>query len=224
MMTAGLASCGGGQRQDVTESSGSFPVQVTRAKFSKEQQLAETSYLELAVKNVGRETVPNLTVTIFTLGTNRSESARTKGIPTSTGSGQGSFNVRLSEPNLANPNRPVWILESRYPKLLSPPAVTLKNVDQAPSVGAVAAQADTFQFGPVKPGDSKDIVWQLTAVRAGTYTVHYEISAGLSGKAKAVTQDGNPVKDQLSVTVSSKVPPSCVTGTGQVLEKARCPD
>ena len=32
----------------------------------------------------------------------------------------------------------------------------------------------------------------MTPVQAGNYTVHYEVAAGLDGKAKAVTDDGEP--------------------------------
>jgi hypothetical protein len=221
-LAVGLTACGGGQRQDVTEPSGNFPVQVTKAKFPSNQLLANNYNLELAIKNVGDETVPNLAVTIYTLGAEGSGSIRTKGAPTSTGSGQGSFNIRLDDPALADPNRPVCILDDHFPKLLSPPTVTLKNLNKAPSAGAAAAQTDTFQFGPMKPGESRDIVWRVAAVRAGSYTTHYEVAAGLEGKADAVNKDGGPVKDELHATISAKPPPSCVTGTGEVEQKNRC--
>src|SRR5216110_57697 len=62
----GLAACGGGQRQDVTEPSGNFPVQVTKSSFPTRQDLAQTSDLELAIKNTGDQTIPDLAVTIYT--------------------------------------------------------------------------------------------------------------------------------------------------------------
>lgn len=199
-LTLGASACGsGGERQDVTEPSGNFPVQVTRAKFPNRQLLAETSDLQLAIKNVGDQTIPDLAVTIYT-GESKADS---------------SFNIRVDEPNLANPNRPVWILENEYPKLLTA-GVTVKNLDRAPTAGAAAAQTDTFQFGAVEPGDSKDIDWRVTPVRAGTYTVHYQVAAGLEGKAKAVTADGSPVKGEFVVTITSKPPQTCVNGSGQV--------
>ena len=68
----------------------------------------------------------------------------------------------------------------------------------------------------MRSGESKDIVWRVTPVRAGTYTVHYEVAAGLQGKAKAVTADGNPVKDEFGVTISPKTPQTCVKGTSKV--------
>ena len=215
-LTWGVSACGGGQRQDVTERSANFPVQVTKAKFSNHQRLAETADLKLAIKNVGDQTIPDLAVTIYTVDTNGSGSVRQKAGVTATGSGQGSFNIRLDNPNLANPNRPAWVLEDEYPKLLNPPGVTVKNLSKAPTAGAVAAQTDTFHFGAVPSGEQKDIDWRVTAVRAGTYTVHYEVAAGLQGKAKAVTTDGSPVKDEFVVTITSKSPQTCVDGGGRV--------
>ncbi len=200
VFTGGLSACGGGQRQDVTEPSGNFPVQVSKAKFPNRQRLAQTSDLELAIKNAGGNTIPDLAVTIYTGDIKAG----------------GSFYIRLDQPNLADPNRPVWILENQYPKLLTP-AVTVKNLDQAPSAGAVTAKTDTFRFGAVEPGDSKDAVWRLTPVKAGTYTVHYEVAAGLEGKAKAVTRDGSPVKGEFVVTITEKPPQTCVNGAGQVV-------
>ena len=201
-----LTACGSGPSQDVTEPSGSFPVQ-TKANFPNRQQLAKTSDLELSIRNVGKQTIPDLAVTIYT--------GEIKAGVTATGSGQGSFNIRLNDTNLADPNRPVWVLENDYPKLLTA-GVTKKNLDQAPTAGASAAQTDTFQFGAVTPGQSKDIVWRVTPVRPGTYTVHYEVAAGLTGKAKAVTPDGSPVKGEFVVTISSGVQQTCVNGAGQV--------
>jgi hypothetical protein len=211
-LTSAVSACGGGERQDVTEPSGNYQVQVAKAKFPNRQRLVETSNLELEIKNVDDQTLPDLAVTIYT--------GKSKAGVTATGSGQGSFNIPLDQPELANPNRPVWILENQYPKLLTP-GVTVKNLDQAPPAGAAAAQTDTFQFGAVRSGDSKDIVWRVTPVRAGTYTVHYEVAAGLQGKAKAVTADGSPVKGEFVVTITSKPPQTCVNDAGQVTTNCR---
>jgi len=210
---AGVAGCGGGQRQDATEPTGQFPVQVTKATFANHQKLAETDYLVLSIKNAGSQTIPDLAVTINTVAEG---TPNLKSPAYSTGSGQGSFNIRVNEPNLANPFRPVWILEEHYPKLITP-KYPLSKIEQAPTAGAAAAQTDTFQFGSVSSGDSKDIAWRVTPVRPGTYTVHYEVAAGLTGKAKAVTPDGSPVKGEFVATISSKPPNSCVTGSGKVV-------
>jgi hypothetical protein len=211
-LTWAVSGCGSEERQDATEPSGDYQVEVAKAKFPNRQRLAETSDLQLEIKNTGDQTLPNLAVTIYT--------GDIKAGVTATGSGQGSFNVPLNQPDLADPNRPVWILEHKYPKLLTP-GVTVKRLDRAPTAGAAAAQTDTFQFGPVRSGDSKDIIWRVTPVRAGTYTVHYEVAAGLQGKAKAVTADGGPVKGEFVVSISSKPPQTCVNDAGQVTRNCR---
>ena len=142
----------------------------------------------------------------------------TKAGGTATGSGQGSFNTPVDQPGLANRNRPVWILEDQYPKVL-PPGV--KDPDEAPSAGAAAAQTDTFQFGPMRAGDSKDIVWRVTPVRAGTYTIHYEVAAGLQGEAKAVTAQDRPVKGDFAVTINPKPQQTCVNDAGKITTNCR---
>jgi hypothetical protein len=210
-LTLGLTACGGGgQRQDANEPSGEFPARISKASFPSRQVLARSTNLELAVENVGTETIPNLAVTIHT--------GRIKAGVTATGTGQGSFNIRLDNPDLSNPNRPVWVLENQYPKLRTP-GVDPEDLHQAPSAGAEAAQTDTFQFGSLPAGKSREIVWRVTPVMAGRYTVHYDVAAGLNGEAKAVTASGGPVRGQFPVEISTKVPPSCVSGAGKVVTR-----
>ena len=207
----GLAACGGGGRAKTrTNPSGNFPVTVTKASFPADQLLANGENLRLAIKNTGPKTIPDLAVTIHT--------GRIKAGVTATGTGQGSFNIRLNNPNLANPNRPVWVLNNDYPKLLEPGA-KVSDLHAAPSAGAEAAQTDTFQFGQVAPGQTKDIFWRVVPVMAGTYPVHYDIEAGLQGNAKAVTPSGGKVRGGFVVTIERKVPETCVTGNGQVVTK-----
>src|SRR5215218_1492778 len=170
-LAAGLAACGGGQRQDATVPSGNFAVQVTKAKFANHQKLADSNYLQLAIRNADTKTIPDLAVTINT--------------------------VAEGQPNI----------KSRQP---------LKQLAKGPTSGAASAATDTFQFGSLAPDQSKDIAWRVTPVRAGTYTVHYEVSASLTGKARAVTPDGSPVRGEFVATISAKPPQSCVTGSGKV--------
>jgi hypothetical protein len=208
-LTLGLTACGSGERQDATEPSDNFPVQVPKESFPPRQLLANSTDLELAFKNAGTDTIPDLAVTIWT--------GKIKAGVKATGSGQGSFNIRVNDPSLAEPNRPVWILENDYPKLLGN-GVTKKNVHAAPRASALAAQTDTFQFGAVPPGQAKDIIWHVTPVMAGNYTLHYVVAAGLQGKAKAVTPSGGKVRGQFHVTIASKPPETCVKA-GRVVTK-----
>lgn len=200
LLPATLAACGGDKpRQDADEPEADFPVAVTTAKFPTEQRLAETSNLELEIENVGSEQVPDLAVTIYTGDVKAG----------------GPFSIRSDQPGLADPNRPVWILENGYPKVLTD-SEDESDLANAPTAGASAAQTDTFSFGPLAAGDTKRIFWQVTPVEAGTYTVHYELAGGLNGNARAVTDDGSPVKGEFVVTITDKPPQARVDDAGNV--------
>jgi len=209
-LALGLTACGGGESQDANEPSGDFPVNA-KASFPDHQQLVQNADLELNVDNVGDETIPNLAVTIHT-----TPSPTPAGEPKS----DSAFDIRVDEPNLADPNRPVWILEYRYPKLIAP-GDSRKDLNKTESAGAAAAQTDTFQFGALNSGDSRRIVWRVTPVRIGAYTVHYEVAAGLYGKARAVTAGGSPVKGEFEVRIKGKPPETCVKGAAQVTTQCR---
>lgn len=201
-LAVSISACGGSkERQDANEPSGDFPVAVNSAKFPTDQRLAETSDLRLEIENTGSDQIPDLAVTIYTGDVKAS----------------GPFSVRSDQPGLADPNRPVWILENGYPKLVTD-ETDIKELDAAPSAGAAAAQTDTFAFGPLDAGDTKDIVWRVTPVVAGTYTVHYELAAGLNGKAVAVGDDGSgPVEGEFVVTITDKPPRASVDANGDVV-------
>jgi hypothetical protein len=186
-----LSACGSaGGRQDATEPAGKFPVAVSTATFPSHQAVGSTTNLRLAVKNVGQQTVPNLTLTIF-VDPNADQP----------------FSIRTKQEGAANPSRPVWILGNQYPKLFG----------HSESAGATSANLDTFQFGPLAPGETTDAIWRLAPVRGGTYTVNYRVSAGLNGKAQAVTVDGAPVTGKLLVRITTKPPKAGVDASGNVV-------
>jgi hypothetical protein len=221
LLAAGVASCGG-SRQDANEPEGNFPVSIVSADFPSKQALAENTNLTLAVENSGDKTIPNLAITIFTSSnTSTSETTTTTGTSsTSTTAGseggaptgdlpqaQGSFSVRSEQQGLAIPSRPVWILEEGYPKLEG----------QDLPAGAEAAQTDTFAFGELRPNATRRMVWNVTAVQAGTYTVHYRVAAGLEGKARAVTPDGSAPEGEFVVRISNAPPQTRVDDSGKVV-------
>jgi hypothetical protein len=215
LLAAGVASCGG-TRQDANEPEGNFPVSIVSADFPSKQQLAQNTNLTLTVENSGDKSIPDLAITIFTTSNaTTSESTTTTGttdtgtagtaeeLPTS----QGSFSVRSEQEGLAIPFRPVWILEEGFPKLAG----------QTASAGAEAAQTDTYAFGALPAHQSKQIIWNVTPVQAGTYTVHYRVAAGLEGKAKAVTADGSVPEGEFVVRISSAPPQTRVDNSGKVV-------
>jgi hypothetical protein len=214
-----VAACGG-ERQDADEPEGEFPVDIVNASFASKQRLAETSDLTMSVANTGDEAIPDLAITIWTdaeaapgavtdgtdtTGTETGESgtATEESGPTAAGS----FSVISQQPDLAIPSRPVWILEEGYPKLAG----------QTESAGAEAAQTDTFSFGALEPNETREIVWRVTPVQPGTYTVHYRIAAGLQGKAVAVTDDGSVPEGEFVVVISDVPPQTRVDDSGNVV-------
>jgi hypothetical protein len=215
LSTVVISACGGGERQDAEEPSGEFPVQILSANFPSKQRLAQNTNLTLSVANTGDQTIPDLAITIFT-SSNASTSDSGSSNTTTTGAGtgsqelpqsQGSFSVRSDQPGLAIPFRPVWILEEGFPKLAG----------QTASAGAEAAQTDTFSFGALAPNLSRQMVWNVTPVQAGTFTVHYRVAAGLQGKAKAITADGSIPEGEFVVRISSAPPQTRVNDAGQVV-------
>ncbi len=196
-----LGACGEKERQDENEVAGEFSVEVSQAKFPPRQRLAETVDLSLEVTNTGGESVPDLAITIYT------GDAETKA--------DGSFNIRSDQAGLADPNRPVWILENDYPKILED-GVNPSKLDDQPTAGAETAATDTYSFGALGPNESKTIFWRVTPVTSGTYTVHYELAGGLDGKAKIVTADGSPVEGEFVPTITDKPPQTRVTDGGRV--------
>jgi len=196
-----IAGCGSKPRQDENEVEADYPVEVTIAEFPTRQRLAETTDLELAFRNIGDEDIENLAVTIYT-GDEKAD---------------GSFNIRSEQQGLADPNRPVWILENDYPKLLEQ-GTSSKELDTAPTAGAESASTDTYTFGELPVDETIHTVFRVTPVQGGTYTVHYEVAAGLDGKARAVTESGEPIEGEFVATISTKPPAARVTESGDVVK------
>jgi hypothetical protein len=187
--SAALTACGA-SKQDENEPEGEFPIEVTTAEFPNRQRLAETQDLELGIKNVGEEAIPNLAINIYT-----DQGA------------DGSFSTRVEQTDVANPNRPVWILENGFPRVKG---------EKVPA-GAESAQTNTFAFGSLAPDEEKSFVWRLTPVRPGAYELNYRIAAGLFGKAKAITEDGSIPSGSFVITISSKPPETRVNDKGEVV-------
>jgi hypothetical protein len=196
-----LSACGDdAARQDAAEPSEDFPVEVVSARFPAEQQLAEATDLALELRNPGSDPIPNLVVTIRTAD--------------GAGAGAGPFSVRSEQPELSSPSRPAWILENGFPKAVEPGE---RELDALPGGGTSAARTNSFAFGSLEPGASTELVWQVTPVVAGRYSVAYEVAAGLNGSAEAVSEDGGPVDGEFDVTISDRVPRIEVTGSGEVV-------
>jgi len=156
-----IAGCGGGERQDANEKSGTYTVDIVGASFPKKQTLAERSRMRLAVRNTGTETVPDVAVTVD------------------------AFTRESDQSGLADPTRPVWIVDN-------------------PPRGGDTAYVNTWALGRLAPGQTKTFTWDVTAVVPGTHTVKYRVAAGLDGKAKAQLSGGAAPEGSFTVDVSGK--------------------
>ncbi len=199
-----LAACGGGQRQDATEPSGNFPVQVSDATFPTAQRLAQHSHLVITVRNAGTQTIPNIAVTICNV---------TCSFPAPVGEGTSvqAFAAYLNMPNLASHSRPVWIVDDA-------PGPCNYSCQSGGPGGATTAYANTWALGALKPGATAKFDWAVTAVQPGKYTVAWQVAAGLNGKAKAtLAGGGGKPKGTFDVTIAKAPAQSYVNGSGQIV-------
>ena len=184
-----LAGCGGGERQDENEASGDFPVEVVKASFPEKQKLAKSSELVVTVRNAGHETIPNIGVTVNGL------------------------DERKQDPDLADPDRPVFAINGVQVKIAGFP----ESKDASPR-GCDTAYVDTWACGPLKPDQVKAFTWSVTAVRAGDYKITWRVNAGLDGKAKATAPGGGPQpRGAFAGTISNRAPTVRVADDGHTI-------
>ena len=179
-----LAGCGN-DRQDADEPEGEFALEVVEASFPARQSTAQHATMRIAVRNIDDRDLPNLAVTIDTEAEGGGDTT-------------GAFAMSATDPRLADPERPVWI------------------VDRGPSGGDNAA-TNTWAVGPVFPGQTREIEWRLTAVRPGNYTVNYSVSPGLHGKA--VPANGQDTTGSFEVEISDEPVPARGNGRGEVVRE-----
>jgi hypothetical protein len=189
-----LAACGGSS-SDANQPAGTYRVTVTGASFPTLQRLGQTSLLRLGIRNSGRKTVPALAVS-FTI-------AGMQGVNSSL-----PFGVRDPQTGLAQADRPVWVLAQSYPRLAG----------SSKPGGATTSNRKTFSFGPLKPGQSTNAVWKLSAVRVGKFTLLYSVDAGLSGSAKAITAGNVSPGGSFVTKITQALPETTVNDNGEVVE------
>ena len=177
-----VSGCGGESQSD-NEPEGSYKLEVADASFPAEQGIAQQATMKIAVRNPEQKTVPNVAVTVETKGGG-------------SGEGQTAFGQKASDSRLADPNRPIWIL------------------DEEPR-GGTSAYANTWTLGPLKGGETKTFEWQLTAVEPGRYSLAYRVAPGLDGKARLA--DGSKARGTFDVKVIDEPVPARVNSKGEVV-------
>ena len=201
ILSLSLGACGddsSSTSDSAKKDAGPFEVKVVRAAFPTRQRLGETSLLRIGIRNTGNETVPALTMTVSVGG----EAGQASSLP---------FGIRSSEPGLAQPDRPVWALSEKYPRLAG-------NPNPGESAGAENARRKAFDFGPLKPGETIEAIWKLTASRTGAYRLLYEVGAGLTGELEAETAAGVEPGGSFATRITEVPPDTIVTDSGEVVE------
>ncbi len=187
-----IAGCGGGSKQNAGEPTGNFPIRVVRASFPLVQAVSKQTVMSITVRNVGSETAPNVALTV------------------------NSFSYKSSYPELADPERPTWVIEQGPGPIADPPVET-QEVSQPG--GAQTAYVHTWAKGPLAPGQFRTFTWHVVPVKTGLQVVRYVVAAGLAGNAKAVRPlTGGPVKGAFLVHIAPAPPATHVDpSTGLVV-------
>jgi hypothetical protein len=182
--------CGGAERQDEDEPEGEFAVEVVRASFPEaDQKLAKRSNLLITVRNAGRRTIPNIAVTVD------------------------GFNYRKADPELADPERPQFVINGRPREIGGFP-----EAKDASPLGCDTAYVNTWACGPLAAGKQKTFRWSVTAVKAGDFEINWRVAAGLDGKAKAVSPENGPAPSgTFSGQVSDEAPEVRVADDGETV-------
>jgi hypothetical protein len=195
-----LTACGEESSSDANEAAGKYPVKIVTAEFPAKQRLGETTLLRIGVRNTGAKALPALTVAISVGG----KQGRNSSLP---------FGYRDPEPGLAQPDRPIWALAARYPRVNG----------SSERAGAETAGLKTFDFGPLKPGATTEAVWKLSAVKTGDYKLFFEVGAGLGGTEKAQTRAGTEAGGSFATKITDVPPDVVVKDNGEVVPAPKDP-
>jgi hypothetical protein len=202
-----LVACGsGGSNQASNEPKGKFKVAIGTATFPASQRLAQFTHLVITVRNTGTDAIPNLAVTICNV---------TCAYPAPKGEGTSAqaFSQNLNQPYLANPSRPIWIVDK-------PPGPCLYSCRNGGAGAYVTAYSNTWALGhELPPGQTAKFDWGVTAVSAGKHVVAWQVAAGLNGNAKAVLADGSQPGGTFAVHIVSAPQQSYVNNAGKVVVK-----
>jgi hypothetical protein len=175
-VAAFLGACGGGEQEFTKEEAGTYEIEIERVSFPLKQTLAQEQDLTVSVVNRDDRPIPNLAITID------------------------GFYERSSQPGMANPMVPVWVVQAQ------------------PRAGE-GALTNTWTFGRLEPGERLMETWNVAPSVAGTHEVKIKVDAGLNPDVKAEQPDGMPPERRFKVDISDAVPPSHLTADGEVVRE-----
>jgi hypothetical protein len=186
------SGCGGGSEQTHGEPSRTYQLKLSGVSFQQHQSVSKPTVLKITVHNADTRTVPNLAVSID------------------------SFYYNEKYPELASDKRPIWVVEQGPGAIAKPP---VQSEAVSPPGGGQTAYVNTWALGPLAPGATQTFEWKVVPVKSGTHEVHYEIAAGLAGKAKAAPPSGGrPLDGALTADIAPAPPARHVDpNTGRVV-------
>lgn len=186
------SGCGGGAEQNAGEHARTYQLQLSGVSFQRRQSIAKPAALKISVHNADTHTVPNVAVTID------------------------SFSYVEKYPELAADKRPIWVIEHGPGAIASPP---VQSESVSPPGGGQTAYVNTWALGPLASGATRTFEWHVVPVKAGVHEVHYEVVAGLAGKAKAAPPSGGrPLHGVLTADIAPAPPSRHVDpATGRVV-------
>jgi hypothetical protein len=112
------------------------------------------------------------------------------------------FGSELAGKGLASHSRPVWI------------------VDHGP-VSGDSAYANTWALGAIAPHKTRSFTWSVVPVRAGRYTLRYNLTGSTTGRSPLRLADGGSARGSFTVRVNGKPPQVRVTPDGRIVEVAQ---
>ena len=174
-----------------------------RSGFPASQSISKNTRLVIAVRNIGHKTIPNVAVTICNV-------TCTYPAPKGEGSSAAAFSTNISQPYVANPSRPTWIVDR-------PPGACRFSCTAGGQGAAVTAYANTWALGQLKPGHTARFVWVVTAVSPGNRILAWQVAAGLNGKAKAILANGSRPQGTFPVHIDKTPTQTYVNNNGQIV-------
>ena len=177
------AGCGDeGPADELAAPAAGTRLEVVEASFPRRQGVAQSAELRIRVRNADTETVPDVTVVVETG-------------PREGSDGLLAFGQRSSQPQLADAERPVWIL------------------DEGPDGGETAA-TNAWALGPLAAGASRVFSWTVTAVEPGRYTLAYRAYASLGG---GMERTGAGTGGRMRISIADDPVPATVGADGEVV-------
>jgi hypothetical protein len=186
-----MGGCGGGTQQNHNEAKRIYDMRVTTASFPAKQSMARPTQMSVRVRNESRLTVPNVAISVD------------------------SFSYVEKYAELAANKRPVWVVEEGPG---TPAKLPVQSQAVSPPGGGQTNYVNTWALGPLKAGASRTFTWKVVPVKAGSYTVHLRVAAGLAGNARAELPGEGAVTKTFTAEIAPAPPITHVNpSTGKVV-------